>query len=333
MAHKGFLEIIPAAAISEACQDSAAIIINTTGDTSLISSLNALFPQSAYKVYYTEPGINQLKETIAICSELKIISIVLCGEELPDLKVFAPTENYSVSLISAGSGEDKNNILTHILEDELVSDFSHIAYQSYKYDPQILQKTMERSFEELRIGAIRGDISIVEPYLRSNHYLFLDMRSVRFSDFPESLTKSPNGLYAEEICQLARYIGMGQNLIACYIYGYTSKFKPKSTSEQLLAEVLWHMFEAISSNVYEDPGNPETEDLLLRKIVSMGREGQDLDFFTSTSTGRWWMKIPEVKNNTNQYVACSYSDYVTACSGEIPMRWLFFYQKINHNLL
>ncbi|MFA6335439.1 MAG: hypothetical protein WCX48_07775 [Bacteroidales bacterium] len=331
MATNKFPEVIPAAAISEACQDSVAIIINNTGNNSIVTSLNALFPQSAYKVYYVEPGIGHLKETIFLCADLKIKSIVLCGEELPDLEIIAPAQNYSVSLISAGCEEDKNDILSYILKDKLVVDFSHIAYQSYKYNPEILKQARERVFDDLRLGTIRGDISIAEPHIRSSHYLFLDMRSVRASDFPESLTKSPNGLYAEEICQLARYIGMGQNLKTTYIYGYPSNCKPNSTSNQLLAEVLWHMFEALSSNIYEDPGNPETEELFLRKIVSMGKEGQDLAFVTSSSTGRWWMEIPEVKNNNNQYVACSYSDYMTAYSGEIPLRWLFFYQKINNN--
>lgn len=330
MAKKSFLEVIPAAAISEACGDALAIIINTTGDNSLISSINDLFPQSSYKVYYVEPGINHLKQTISLCADLKIKSIVLCGEELPELKVIAPTENYSVSIISAGSDSGKNNILAHILSDEHALDFSHIAYQSYKYDPAILKKTKERFFEDLRLGAVREDISIAEPHIRSNNYVFLDMRSMRVSDFPESLTKSPNGLYAEEICQLARYIGMGQNLKTAYIYGYSSKLKANSTSGQLLAEVLWHIFEALSSNIYEDPCNSETGDLFLRKIVSMGHDGQDLVFVTSSSSGRWWMEIPEVKSNNNQYVACSFSDYSGACSGEIPLRWLFYFQKLNH---
>lgn len=331
MAKNNFLEIIPAAAISEACRDSVAIVINATGDNSIISSINALFPHSPYKVYYVEPGINNLKETISVCAALKIKSIVLCGEELPDLKVIAPAERYSVSLISAGSESCKNDILTHILGDKLVQDFSHIAYQNYKYNPAILKQAKERFFEDLRLGAIRDDISIAEPHIRSNDYIFLDMRSVRVSDFPDSLTKSPNGLYAEEVCQLARHIGMGQNLKTAYIYGYPSESKPNSTSNQLLAEVLWHMFEALFSNVYEDPGNIQTADIFLRKIVSMGHDGQDLCFVTSSSSGRWWMEIPEVKNNNNQYVACSYSDYLSACSGEIPLRWLFFFQKLNHN--
>jgi hypothetical protein len=300
MAKNRFLEVIPAAAISETCADAIAIVINTTGDNSIVTPINALFAQSDYKVYFVEPGINHLKETIALCTGLNIKNIVLCGEELPDLKVIAPKESYSASIISAGSESGKNDILSYILDDKLAIDFSHIAYQSYKYNPGILKQTKKRFFEDLRLGAVREDISIAEPHIRANNYVFLDMRAVRTSDFPDSLTKSPNGLYAEEVCQLARHIGMGQNLKTAYIYGYPSKLKPNSTSNQLLAEVLWHIFEALSSNIYEDPGNTDTGDIFLRKIVSMGNDGQDIFFVTSTSTGRWWMEIPEVNNNNNQ---------------------------------
>ena len=329
MSNSKFPEIIPAAAISEACKDAAAIVINNTGNNAIVSSLKTLFPQSEYKVYYVEPGIGRLKETVSLCEEHDIKSIVLCGEELPDLKIVAPGHNYSASVISAGSVNDKNDILKYILDDEFVSDFSHIGYQSYKYDPQLLSQTRKKVFEDLRLGVIRKDLSIAEPHLRSCNYVFLDMRSVRNCDFPESLSKSPNGLYAEEICQLARYIGMGQSLKTIYIYGYSSKCKQHSTSNQLMAEVIWHISEALASNIFEDPANPNKSELFLEKIVSMGKEGQDLKFITSSSTGRWWMEIPEVKNNNNQYVACSYSDYMTAYSGEIPLRWLFFFQKIN----
>jgi hypothetical protein len=63
----------------------------------------------------------------------------------------------------------------------------------------------------------------------------------------------------------------------------------------------------------------------------MGEHGQDIVFVTSSSTGRWWMEVPEIKINKNQYIPCSYSDYLAACSGDVPIRWLFFFQKINPN--
>jgi hypothetical protein len=324
------IEAIPAAALSEATTSGAlAVIINTTGDGSVLKALNTLFCHSTYKIFYIEPGINQLKKCLELCHSLKIKAIVLSGEELPAIKTFAPELSYSASLISSGSEVSENSILDYILEDKLASEFSHIGFQAYKYDSSKLTKLRERFFEDLRLGNIRTNMQNTEPLLRGNTHIFFDLRSIRVSDFPENSTQAPNGLYAEEACQLARYIGMGQKLQTIFIYGFPSKCKYKSTSMQLTAEILWHLSEALASNISEDPGTNGTSDLFNRKTVSMGQEGQDLTFITSNTTGRWWMEIPEAKSNKNQFIPCSYSDYLTAYSGEIPLRWLFFYQKIN----
>jgi hypothetical protein len=331
MKEKSYLEQIPAAAISDACRDAVSIIINNHGDNSIIGNLEDLHPQGNYKVYYTEPGIGQLKEVLDVCNDCRIPALVLCGEDYSEIKDEDIEPGSSVTLISAGSGISGDSVLESLLGNERILEFIHMGWQNYRYDPKLLCKTRERSFEELRLGLIRKEISIAEPYIRSSHYVLFDMNSIRSCDFPDNKYHSPNGLYAEEACQLARYIGMGQNLKALFIYGYPSKSKQDSVTIQLAAEILWHVFEALSSNISEDPSLPGKEELFLRKIVSMGKEGQDIIFVNSTSSGRWWMQIPEVKTGDNLYVACSYADYLSACNGEIPLRWLFFYQKFNND--
>jgi len=329
MEKKGFLEQIPAAAISGACHDGIAVIINVTGNNTLFHTLEELHPQSKYKIYYVEPGIDQLCDTLCLCHEMNLKSIVLHGNKIPDIKNLDLRD--SAVLISAGSGNAQDNILTSLLDYDRLSDFSHIAYQTYRYDPELLKRSRERSFDDLRLGLVREDITLAEPPIRNAESVFIDLNSVRYSDFPDSILKSPNGLYAEELCQLSRYIGMSLNLKNVFIYGYPSDSQSNSVTNQLLSESIWHFADGLSSNVSEDPANSGTEDSFLRKIVSMGREGQDLVFVTSRSSGRWWIEIPRIKNNDNLYVACSYSDYATACSGDIPLRWLYFYQKVNHN--
>lgn len=327
---KSNIEAIPAAALSEVTAAGAlAVIVNTTGDGSVLKALNTLFCHSAYKIFYVEPGINQLKMFLELCRTIKIKTIVLSGEELPAIKNIAPEIEYSASLISAGSEVSENNILDYILDDKLAVDFSHIGFQAYKYDSAKLNRLRERFFEDLRLGSIRTNIQNTEPLFRGSTHVFFDLRCVRVSDFPENSTQAPNGLYAEEACQLARYVGMGQKLKSAFIYGFHSKSKYRSTSMQLIAEILWHLCEALASNINEDPGVSGASDKFNRKTVSMGHEGQDLTFVSSNATGRWWMEIPEGKSDNSQYVPCSYSDYLTAYSGEIPLRWLFFYQKIN----
>jgi len=327
MGKNKFLEQIPAAAISGNCLDGIVVIINVTGNNILFRYLENLYPQSNYKIYYTEPGIDQLRETIEQCGQFDLKSVVLLGEKVPDIQSL--NLHGSLSLISNGGEIGEYKLLPSILENPGISDFTHIGYQTYRYDPALLKITREKSFDDLRLGLLRKDLTLAEPPIRNSDYVFTDINSVRVCDFPESFTKSPNGLYAEELCQLGRYIGMSLSLKTLFIYGFPSDLQNSPVSCQLVAEFIWHFAEGLASNIMENPANADNEDLFLRKIVSLGQDGQDIIFVTSRSSGRWWMEIPDIKNGDNLYVACSNSDYFTACSGEIPLRWLYFYQKFN----
>ena len=307
MANSYPIETIPAAAISEIIGGTPAVVIETDGNNSIIESLKRLNAHSEYTLYHTNPGIGQLAQTLQRTAESGIKTIVLCGNRPPIIK----------SLISSA------------LSAALI--FAHLGYQTYRYHKETLSHLRSSYFQELRLGVLRSDISLAEPLLRTKEYVFIDLNSVRHSDFPDNKFSSPNGLYAEELCQLARYIGMGQSIKSIFIYGYPSDLKADSVSAALTAELIWHIVEAISSNIIEDPSNAANDDLFLRKIVSMGQEGQDLVFVTSSSTGRWWMEVPRLKEGDFLYFPCSNSDYLTACSGEVPLRWLFFFQKINPN--
>jgi hypothetical protein len=326
------IEVIPAAAVSEAISGTPALIIDTTGNDEMAKLLGALHAVSNKKVYYTRPGINGLSKTLSVAEQAGITSIVMGGKSVPDYSKFLPDTSYSAALIAPGSSsEDTCGLLKEILTNTNTSEFAHIAYQTYRYDSSLLRNLKERQFEEIRLGELRKEISLAEPLLRNKEYVFIDVRSVRFSDFPDNDTHSPNGLYAEEICQLARYTGMGQRVKQIHLFGYPSKSKAESPSSQLTAEVLWHLTEALATNKDEDPASSGKEEQFLRKIVSMGEHGQDIVFVTSSSTGRWWMEVPEIKTGKNQYIPCSYSDYMSACTGDVPIRWLFFFQKINPN--
>ena len=326
------LEVIPADALSDVMATPAVLFVDISGDNSMASILGRMFTHLQYKTYYTTPGINRLSKTLELADKLGIKTLVLCGGKLPPFSDIITEESYSAALISAGSAASPDDyILEHLLNSPGTTDFSHIGYQTYRYNPDHLKLLHERNFEEIRLGLLRGNPAASEPMLRTKEHIFIDLNAVRASDFPCNVQNSPNGLYAEEVCQLARYAGMGQKVKNIYIYGYPSGLKHDHIPSQLAAEVSWHIAEALSSSIYEDPGNSATEDLFLRKIVSMGQEGQDIVFVTSSSSGRWWMEVPEVKSGNNQFIPCSYSDYATACSGEIPLRWLFFFQKINPN--
>ena len=329
MKKSDFTEKVPLSIMTGAYGRYAAIIINTTGKSSVTDALSKLYPQSGYKIGITDASKEELNEAIAICSATGASIIVLGDDTLPDFRRVTPAVGFSTCLISSGSYNGMpGNILERLLFETSVKEFTHIAYQQYKYDPAILNSLAERYFETLRLGLVRENIESAEPLIRDREYIFFDMNSIRYSDFPDNLEQSPNGLYAEEACTLARYIGMNQKMRVCYIFGFKPDTTPGSPSSQLAAEIIWHMAEGISASVNEDPSEGRDE-YFQRKIISMGDEGQDLVFVTSSLSGRWWMEIPEFKDNRTRYVACSLSDYLCARNGEVPLRWILYFQKIN----
>jgi hypothetical protein len=342
------LEIIPAAAISDSIKDATALILDTLGNNHTAEFLQRLHAHSTKKVYYTKPGINQLPGIVELTSRLGIKTIVLCPDKINSFKKILPKETFSACVISPGiitpqsqttsaaknvakispAATDPASVLA---SSKNVSDLSHIAYQTYRTSPSYLKKIRDTFHEELRLGSLRGSLHSAEPLMRNKEYFFIDLKAVRNSDFPGNPTNSPNGLYAEEMCQLARYAGMSQKFKTLFLYGMPSDLKANPAAGELAAETIWHITEAMAANLQEDPSDNSREEYFIKKIVSMGEDGQDITFVTSRSTGRWWVEIPVLEKSDNVHIPCSYTDYLTARSGDVPIRWLFFFQKLNPN--
>ena len=126
-ANSSNFEAIPAAALSELTTGGAlAVIINTTGESHILKALGTLFCHASYKVYYVEPGINQLRKTLDLCSEMNLKTIVLTGEELPPIDRFIPEKYYSATLVAPGSEFTGCDLLSHILTDKNAGSFSLI---------------------------------------------------------------------------------------------------------------------------------------------------------------------------------------------------------------
>lgn len=326
-----YFEKISAGAISPGMPECKAILVNLGNQEYITQALGELYSAGSYKVYQVNTTLAKLPKVLERCKEAGRTALVNCGENLPCLEGILPTEAYHAALISAGSYEDKTeNILKQLLTDPHLVNFSHIGFQGYRYNPHTMQRLKARYFEEMRLGAIRDNIALCEPLVRDARYVFLDMKSIRYSDYPYGIQANPNGLYAEEACQIARYIGLGQNISAIFIFGSvgsTGKEKPLPVCSKLVAEIIWHICEAIASNLIEDPASRFSQEYYLKKIVNLGDNGQSITFINSTNTHRWWMEIPCGQSKNLKFIPCSESDYQTACTGEVPLRWLFFYTK------
>ena len=66
--------------------------------------------------------------------------------------------------------------------------------------------------------------------------------------------------------------------------------------------------------------------------VLMNDGEQELVFYKSPVSGRWWMEVPvqarpDGRSAMEVLVPCSQEDYTRACADEIPERWWGAYRK------
>jgi formiminoglutamase len=145
---------------------------------------------------------------------------------------------------------------------------------------------------------------------------------VRQSDAPGTSNPSPNGFYGEEICLLARYAGISDQLKVFGLFDVNPDFDIRSQTSGLAAQILWFFFEGFSQKQLETPSLSDYNSGRFKRYhVRVTDLEDDLIFVKSNLTDRWWIEIHSI-DNSKKYVACSYEDYVKANHNEVPDRWV-----------
>ena len=191
--------------------------------------------------------------------------------------------------------------------------YSHIGFQSYYAHPRMLETLDKLRFDFYRLGKVREAIEDMEPVLRVSNLFSLDLSVVRYSDAPANINGSPNGLNGEEICQLARYAGMSDALTSFGIYGYNNGTDNHNMTARLVAQMIWYFIDGVLVRKTEAKLTEKDEFIQFNVTFT----DNDTIFLKSKRTNRWWMRLPD-----QNYVPCSYNDYLAASSDQIPERWL-----------
>ncbi len=208
-------------------------------------------------------------------------------------------------------------------------DYTHLAYQAYFTSTSILELLDQLFFNHIRLGRIRQDIRESEPEFRNSDILSFSMSAIRESDAPESDHSGPNGLYAEEACQLSRYAGLSERLSCFFLNDLNHNSLNNQSTAALAAQMIWYFLQGFFQRKTE---YPYTDIKKFQKfIVNVPQVGHDIHFYKSPKTNRWWLEVPypDTKYSRLLYVACTPSDYKLACEGEIPDRWWKNFQRLS----
>lgn len=206
-------------------------------------------------------------------------------------------------------------------------NYSTLGYQTYFNSQEEIDLMDKLYFEAYRLGEVTNNISFVEPVLRDANIVSLDMGSIRSSEVSSRQKFSPNGFDGKEVCAISRYAGISNKVSSFGIYEYKPSKDDEATS-MLIAQIIWYFIEGYNCRVKDDDFTDESSYQKFTVLI----EEDELIFYKSKRTGRWWIEIPFLPNVNNKLkrhtlLPCMHEDYVAATEGKIPERWYKAFKK------
>ena len=268
-----------------------------------------------------------------VCEDLlrkKIVPIVIGGSQDLSYPLYRSYDGLDqmVNFVSVDnkfdiSKENSNladSFLTNIIVEEPnnLFNYSNIGFQTYFNSQEEIDLMDKLYFEAYRLGEVSNNLTIAEPVLRDADIVSVDMTSVQSSFSGNFQEFNPNGFTGKEICALSRYAGISDKVSIFGVFNFNDTL----VEYNLIAQVVWYFFEGYSFRSNEYPFGSKENYLKYTVII----DDDELVFYKSDKTSRWWIEIPILTNVNNKLkrntlLPCSYDDYLASCEGEMPERW------------
>ncbi|MBA4275275.1 formimidoylglutamase [Flavobacterium sp.] len=293
-------------------------------DASIADLGNILAGNSVTDTYFA------LKIVVSNLIKKKIIPIVIGGSQDLTYALYRGFDDLEqmVNLVSIDNKFDfgkedavvsASSYLTKIIIDEPnnLFNFSNVGFQTYYNSQEEIDLIDKLFFDAYRLGDISNNIAISEPVFRDADIVSIDLTSVKSSDSGNNNPFTPNGFSGKEICALSRYSGISDKVSLLGIFNHNSS----QQESVLIAQIIWYFIEGFHYRSNEYPFG--SREHYIKYIIPLEEE---LVFYKSNKTDRWWIEIPFISNSNNKLkkstlLPCSYDEYLAACNQEIPERW------------
>ncbi|WP_425077310.1 formimidoylglutamase [Psychroserpens sp. S379A] len=281
-----------------------------------------------------------VRTIISVLIEKKVIPIIIGGSQ--DL-TYANYRAYDtmapmVNIVNVDSNFDlgdasvemkNNSFLGKIILEQPYNlfNYSAIGYQTYFNSQEEIDLMDKLYFEAYRLGEVTHNINMVEPVMRDAHIVSIDLKSVRAAEVGAKQKFSPNGFNGKEICAISRYAGISNKVSSFGVYEFKTTAELDATP-MLVSQMIWYFIEGVNCRIHDDVFSDEENYQKYNVLI----EDEELIFYKSIKTGRWWIEIPFLPNVNNKLkkhtlLPCTHEDYVEASQGKIPERWYKAYKK------
>ncbi|MFW5700221.1 MAG: formimidoylglutamase [Cyclobacteriaceae bacterium] len=281
---------------------------------------------------------NRLQEVCSFFLQKNILPVIIGGSHDLDIAQYKSYQHQEklISVLNVDAfidlqdndqvAPDKTHVQKILLfEPNYLFHYSHLAYQTYLAGEKVISLLEKMYFEAFRVGIMRENISEMEPVVRNGDMLSFDLTAIKNTDAPGVASPQPFGLSGEEACQICWYAGQNEKLSSAGFYGYHPENDINDNTATVLATMLWYFIEGFYNRKesLKFAGND-----YLKYVVSMPSEPENIIFYKSKLSEKWYMEIPvkisgsKTKYNRNHIIPCSYSDYQLAGKGELPERYI-----------
>lgn len=283
---------------------------------SYIADLGNIISKTAKEAYFA------LEEIIPYLLSQRVIPIIIGGSQDFSLPLFKglneviPKPNLVCidQTLDANHSDDfdHQNYLKPILNSKLKS-FTIIGFQPYLYDETFLKQYHKMPQNCVRMSEVRKKLHACEPLLRDADMVSIDMNVVRLSDAPGNKLGSPNGLFSDELCQLARYAGFSDRVSLFSLFETNPGCDINNQTSKLAALAIWHFLDGLEKRYKDYP----VRDIgsYSKLIVQASSLAEKMVFYNNPVNNRWWI---EIDADSELIVSCNIDDYHTAKAGKVP---------------
>jgi hypothetical protein len=296
-------EILPGKELA----DTYYAVSNVVAELVKINIIPIIIGGSQDLIFSVYKGYEKLEQLINICSVDHALDL---GEPNSEIKA--------------------NGYLSQILLTRPCYLFNHanIGLQIPYVNPKQLDLFDKLYFDICRLGEYNNSFVKAEPHLRNADIINIDFECIKASEVlcEEAI---PNGFYAEQICQIAKYAGISDKSTSFGIFNYS---KVNDVSDKLLAQIIWYFLDGVSSRKGDFPIGSKTEYTKFR--VFSDEADHELIFYRSNKSDRWWLEVPYPPVDGKKYerqhiIPCNKEDYDNAMKNEIPDLWWKTYHKLS----
>ena len=272
----------------------------------------------------------------------RIIPIIIGGSQDLTLAMYTGYEkleqtintcsiDYKLDLGNIEKPADSEGYMSHLLMKRPCYLFNHATIgMQIPYAGAIELELFEKLFFDVcRLGEFNADFRKAEPHLRNADLLSIDFNSIKASE-TGLIGALPNGFYAEQICQIAKYAGISDKLSSLGIFNHHSN-SSTPLADHLLAEIIWYFTDGYAERKADFPLGSKKD--YTQFIVTMENMDNDIIFYRSNKSDRWWLEVPYppqegMKYERHHLIPCDHADYEKAMNNELPDLWWKTYQKL-----